>query len=114
MRYRIGSRNHVALFEQHNGNLDEAGQPTYETEADWIPIGFRWPCEMVATSGGEVVRGRQVTDRTTYVLFGEYFGSENVDATCRVSVGGQVLYVAAVYDQTGWQMERRIELKQER
>ena len=73
----------------------------------------RQNCEMIAASGGEVVRGRQVTATTTHVLFGEYFGGEGVNPEMRALIEGKWYNVTSVLDKDGLSEEQRIELKVE-
>ena len=116
-RMRIGARKYQATFSSHNGKQDTAGQYTYGVSDDWVPVVVGWPVEMVATGGGETLRGRQVTAQTTHVLFGEAFGGEGINAEhrCQIEVNGvtQTFGVVSVLDMDGLDMERRVELKQE-
>lgn len=116
---RIGNRRHVAKVTRHNGNTDSHGNPTYEISADWTILISAWPCEMLSTGGGEVIRGRQVAAETSHVLFGEYSGGRKIDPDCRVEVfdpaaGKQVVYgVVSSYDVEGDRREMRVELRRE-
>ena len=112
-RQRLGRRIHQADFQLHNGNLDDSGTPTYTSEDDWQVVIAAWPCEVLNTSGGETLRGRQVTAETTHVLIGEYFGVEGVTTDMRIEVNGQTLAIVSVLDQDGDSYERRIEAKRE-
>ena len=106
VRKRYGQRRHTAQFQRHNGSQYETGNPTYDVPNHWDTIIPDWPCELLSTSGGEMLRGR-------HVLFGEYFGAEGVTADMRVIVGGQTLGIVAAYDPDGTSMEMRVEAKQE-
>lgn len=112
-RKRYGMRRYLASFWQHNGSRDPLNQPTYSTATDWEPVISGWPCELIATNGGEVLRGRQVTAETTHVLFGEFFGAAGVKAQHRCQIDGTFYNVVAAYDADGTRMEQRIEVKAE-
>lgn len=110
MRNRIGTRNHSATFERHNGESDAAGNPNY-ADQNWSPIRAGWPCEFTATSGSEDTRGRQVTAETTHVIYGEYFGATDVTPLDRCKVNGETFGIVDIDDADGLQMEKRAELK---
>jgi hypothetical protein len=112
-RQRIGNRRHVASFSRHNGNQDQTGAPTYGVDSDWSSIIADWPCEMLTTGGGELLRGRQVTSSTTHVLIGDYYGADHVLATDRVLINGLTLEVVLAIDPDGDNVEMRIECKRE-
>lgn len=118
MRGRTGKRRHVATFQSHNGTTDAHNHPTYSTDTDWSNSVVDWPCELTTVQGGEVLRGRQVSEITTHVLFGEYFGADGVAAQMRCLIdnpsGSAVTYqVVAAYDADGLSDEIRVELKAE-
>ena len=50
---------------------------------------------------------------TTHVLFGEYFGADNVTAEMRAVVGGITYSIVAAYDPDGDSREMRIEARRE-
>lgn len=112
-RQRVGNRRHVARIEQHDGTLNGDGHPTYTTPGDWDTYVSSWPCEMLITGGGEVIRGRQVSDQTTAVFFGEYYGVQGTDPKMRISVGGVTYGIVSAYDADGDNREMRIEAKKE-
>lgn len=112
-RKRIGFRNHRALIQEHNGNQDDNGQPTYTVEADWLLVEPQWPVEMVAASGGERLRGRQVAASVTHVLFGEYFGAKEIRPDMRCIIDSSVYGIVSVLDKDGTSMEMRVEVKRE-
>lgn len=112
-RKRIGMRRWTASFTRHDGTLDSYGQPTYHVPEDWVTVGYGWPCEMVSTVGGEVLRGRMVNEKTTHVAFGEFFGSRGVDVKDRCTVDGVQYGIVNMSDSDGLQTERRIELRGE-
>ena len=118
LRQSVGNRVYSATFSEHNGNRDEHGNPTYEVATDWVPVVTRWPCEMIATAGGEMIRGRQTTATTTHVLYGEYFGAKGIKATHRCTIlvddVAETFSVSAVpIDAQGRKMEMRVEVKRE-
>lgn len=113
MRKRVGHRNHSATFSRFNGATNSAGNPQYENPGNWIAVLKVWPCEMVSASGGETIRGRQVTANTSIVLFGDYAAAKYVLESDRVTVDGRVLGVAAAYDAEGDKMELRVECREE-
>ncbi len=112
-RQRIGSRRHVASAKQHNQTQDEHGNPTYSTDDDWSTIVEGWPCELLTTRGGEVIRGRQVSESTTHVLFGEYFGGKDITADMVVTVDAVDYAVVTGFDPDGDKREFRVEVKRE-
>ena len=112
-RKKIGYRNHVATFQQHDASQDSHGQPSYPTGGDWDTVVTDWPCELITTSGGESLRGRQVTETTTHVFYGEYFGAEGVTADMRMIVGGDTYAINTAYDPNGDRRELRVEAKRE-
>ena len=113
-RKRYGARRHNAKFSKHNADADQHGQPLYSEPLDWATTISAWPCELVTTRGGEVLRGRQVTERTTHVLFGEYFGAATATVDQRVEIAGQTYAITAAYDADGLSQEMRVELRQQR
>jgi SPP1 family predicted phage head-tail adaptor len=110
--YSTGKRRDNALIQKHNGNADKYGQPTYKVEADWETV-IRWPCQFQSTSGGEFLRGRQVTAQSTHVLWGDYAAVRNVTTDMRVKIRGQVLGIINVDDLFGDQKEMSIDAKRE-
>jgi hypothetical protein len=106
----IGLRTHVATFYEHNGRVDGAGNPTYSVDNDWVPTIFNWPCELQTVSGGEDARGRQTSQTTTHVLYGEAGGAEGVTVEQRVEIAGRRYNIVSAYDEQGLNMERRVEL----
>lgn len=113
-RQRIGNRRHAARIEKHDGTQEsDHGHPSYTTPGDWDTVVESWPCEVLTTSGGELIRGRQVQAETTHVLFGEYFGADNVTAEMRAVVGGITYSIVAAYDPDGDSREMRIEARRE-
>jgi len=112
-RNRRGGWQHVASFSQHNGRVNEHNLPTVANPGDWRVVVREYPCEVLSTSGGETIRGRQVTAYTTHVLFGDYFAARNIKPDMRVKVKGMKLNIVSVLDPDGDQFEMRIECKAE-
>lgn len=116
MRYRIGQRRYLATFEAHNGNIDETGNPTYDTLADWLESLAGWYCELIATGGSEQIRGRQIAAETTHVIFGDYaaVAAAGITTQHRCTVGGLTRAgIERIYDADGLRTEMVLELKQE-
>ena len=112
-RHRYGFRNYVASFQQHNGNVDDHGTPTYSIDLDWVTVVPEWPVEKVAASGGEILRGRQIAASTTHVLYGEYFSSDGITPEQRCVIDGEIYQIVSVMDLEGRNRERRVELRRE-
>lgn len=111
-RRPIGNRNWKAEFKQHNGNVDDYGQPTYDVEADWTSLIDDWPCELITTVGGEVIRGKMVTEKSTHVLYGDLTAVQSVDAQCSVYIDGDRYGIeAGPIDPDGRNMVARIEVR---
>ena len=113
MRKRVGFRISTAAFTRHNGNVDANGTPTYDSPNDWVAVQGPWPCELVTTTGGEVLRGKQVSATTTHAAFGERFGSQDLTPQDRVTIAGQVFGIVAVIDADGMNRETRLELRRQ-
>lgn len=113
-RQRIGSRRHFADFYRQDGTKDAHGIPDYSDDATWTRVIHAWPCELITASGGERVRGRQVTAATTHVAIGEYYGAREADPDMRAEIGGRRFAIAAAYDPDGDNRETRVELRIER
>jgi len=113
-RNKIGSRRYIATFFAHDGTVDGAGQPTFNDPAAWNQIVTGWYCECLATSGGETLRGQQVTAQTKRVLYGDFAAVRSVTARMRCKVDGIVSDVISVLDDSGEKREMRIQLGEER
>ena len=111
--YNTGKRRDTALIQKHNGNKDTYGQPSLTVEADWETV-VRWPCQFQSTSGGEILRGRQVTAQSTHVLWGDYMAVRNVETTYRIKIRNLTLGIVDVSDLFGDQKEMSIDCKVER
>ena len=113
MRNRVGHRRHRATFESHNGTVDNYGQPTYDNPTDWDLFMADWPCEKVSTVGGEMLRGRMVTAKSTHALFGNFRALEGVNVKMRVRINGELYGITSAGDPSGDRMEMRVELRKE-
>ena len=114
MRKRVGFLRHRASFLRHNGTLDSHGQPTYNTPSDWEVFFEDWPCEFVSTVGGEILRGRQVTAKSTHAMFGNYIAVEGIDAKMKVEKDGLTYGITSFSDPEGIRTEMRVELRLEK
>lgn len=112
-RFRAGYRNHIARFDEYAGDADIHGQPQYTDSTQWDTVLRQWPAELIPTTGGETIRGRQVTAQTTHVLFGSYHGAEMLTAEMRCVLEGKTYGVVRVSNEEGRQQEIRVELKWE-
>jgi hypothetical protein len=114
IRKRIGMRRYRATFWKHDGTMDDYGQPTYQNDANWDQVGGYWPCELITTVGGEIVRGRMTHEKSTHVLYGEFSGvKDTVDANHRCIIDGKKYGISCILDADGLRMEKRIELRGE-
>mgnify|MGYP000743035200 CR=1 FL=1 len=113
MRNRAGQRRHRLDAKQHDGTLDGHGDPTYTVPGDWDTVVTGWPCEMLTVSAGERVRGRQVTDQTTVVFFGEFQGGSTITPDMRVEVNSVTYEVVTAFDPENTRREYRVEAKLE-
>lgn len=113
-RQRIGNRRHSLDAKQHDGTTDSLGTPTYHVAGDWDTVTSGWPVEMLVVSGGETLRGRQVTAQTTHVFYGEYYGGKDIEADMKVVVENVEYDVVTAYDPWGDRQEFRVEAKRER
>ena len=114
MRKRVGFRRYRASFYQHDGTVDTYGQRTYNTESDWTAYFEGWPCEFVSTVGGEVLRGRMVTEKSTHALFGNFAAVEGIDVEMRVVINGVNYGITSVSDPDGTRTEMRVEMRMEK
>ncbi len=112
-RNKIGSRRYIATFFSHDGTVDSVGQPTFNDPAAWQQVIGGWPCECLATSGSETLRGQQVTAQTKRVLYGDFAAVAIASARMRCKVDGIVSDVISVLDDSGEKREMRIQLGEE-
>ena len=98
----------MATFQQPTKSLDSIGQET----TVWTSYLSGWPCELLTTASGEVIRGRQTRTNTTKVLFGNYSAVKDVTTEMQCVISGKVYGVNSVMEQGGNQFEMRVELKE--
>lgn len=110
-RRRIGKRRYNARFEEHDGSLDSHGSPTYTEPGDWDTVIESWPCELLTTTGGEKLNGRQVQATATAVFYGAYQYIADIKENMRVVVDDVTYYVVAAYDPEGDRRELRVECR---
>ncbi len=106
-----GGRNYVAHFEEHNGQQDEHGNPTYSNDRHWRRVVSGWWCDVQTTTGGETPSGRSMSTTTTHVLVGEYYGAQNVQPNHRCFINGDQYEVVSVMDRDGLRRDMQIEVK---
>ena len=114
MRKRVGFRRHQATFKSHDGTVDSYGQPTYNTESDWDVFFSGWPCEFISTVGGEILRGRMVTEKSTHACFGNFRAVEGLNTKMRVEINGNNYGITSVSDPEGVRTEMRVEMRLEK
>ena len=100
-------------MSQHDGTVDIHGEPTLSDPTDWRAVITDWPIEMLAVSGGESLRGRQVSDGTTHVLFGGYSGGRAITPEMQCVINGELYEIVSVLDVEGDRQELRVEVKKE-
>lgn len=110
-RRRVGTRTYIAEIRRHNGTRDDYGQPTYSTPSDYTTLISDWPCEFMSTVGGEIVRGKMITEKSTHVLFGNFAAVEGVNEKDIVVVNGERYGINSIFDQDGLRMEMRVEVR---
>lgn len=94
-------------IETPTATLDAAGQPI----RTWATYGTAsLPAKVEPVSGGEIVRGRQVSAETTIVFTIRYL--TGVTTQMRVSWLGRTFGIVRAYDPYGRQVEMRIEGKE--
>jgi len=111
-RYRTGKRRDVAVFEKHNGNVDEYGTPTLTIDSDWDRF-VSWPCEFLGSKGGEFLRGRQVTSQASNTLYGDYSAVRDVTTEMRLKIRKLTFGLLDVTDAFGDMREMVIDVKRE-
>ena len=111
MRKRTGKRIHRADFTRFDGTVDSTGQEMRHVPENWDTIVSGWPCEFVTTVGGEILRGRMVTEKSTHVLFGFFSTVESVESTDTCVINGQEYGINFIGDPEGVRTEMRVELR---
>lgn len=114
MTRQAGKRRHRASVAQHNGNQDGHGNPTYSVAQDWNEdIITDYPVELLTVRGGEQLRGGQVTGETTHVMYGEFWGGQEIAPDMRVTIEGVTYSVISSFDPEGTGREKRTDLKRQ-
>jgi SPP1 family predicted phage head-tail adaptor len=85
---------------------DATGQPI----RTWATYLADYPVAVDAVSGGEVLRGRQVSAEATTVFSGRWY--EGVTPHMRVTFDGRTLGIVRAHDPYGDRRELRIECKE--
>lgn len=111
MRKRAGKRIHRATFKRFDGTVDSVGQEMRHVPENWDDVSVSWPCEFVTTVGGEILRGRMVTEKSTHVLFGQFSAVESVDVQDTCVINSQEYGINYIGDPDGLRMEMRVELR---
>lgn len=110
---KIGSRRHRADVLRHNGSTDADGIPDYTSPSTWDTVITGWPCQILTSSNGEPVRGRQVTRETTHVFYGAFTGGNKITTDMRVQVEGVTYEVIASIDPYNdrrmWWVEAKVQ-----
>ena len=112
-RERCGARRYRADVKQHDGTVDLHGQPSTLATA-WTTVVAQWPCEVLTTAGGEILRGKQVSAQTTHVFYGDFVGGDEVTPDMKVTVNGVDYHVLSALDMDGQRREIRVEAKVQR
>jgi SPP1 family predicted phage head-tail adaptor len=98
-------RNRITL-QQATETLDGAGQPI----RTWTTYLADYPVAIDQVTGGEALRGRQVSAETEIVFSGRWYAG--VTAQMRVSYDGRTLGVVRASDPYGDRRELRIECRE--
>jgi|TARA_Y100000033_G_scaffold46908_1_gene51927 hypothetical protein len=111
-RKRIGHRNYLALIENAPTEQDEYGQVTYST-GSWTTAVSAWPCELIDTTGGEIIDGMMTKTSTEKVAIGDkpQIDAADVTAKSRCIIDGKTYGITAVRDVSGDGFTVRLELR---
>ena len=101
-----GRKRHRITIQQATSTPDAAGQPIRA----WTTFLADYPVALDQVSGGEVVRGRQVSQETQVVFTGRYYAG--VSSQMRVVYGSRTLGIVRAVDTYGDRRELRIECKE--
>jgi len=71
-------------------------------------------CEFISTVGGEILRGRMVTEKSTHALFGNFAAIEGANVEMRAVINGDNYGITSVSDPEGIRSEMRVELRLEK
>lgn len=98
-------RNRITI-QQATSTLDAAGQPI----RTWTTYLADYPVAIDQVTGGEVLRGRQVSAETQIVFAGRWY--EGVTTQMRVIYGSRTLGIVRACDPYGDRRELRIECRE--
>jgi head-tail adaptor len=110
---KFGARRWRATVQQHDGTVDDHGQPTYSVDSDWDSVLTGLPVELLSTTGGETIRGRQTTAESSHIGYCDYHAGSSVTAGMRLVIDSHRYNVVAVLDELGKRRELRLELRRE-
>jgi len=111
-RKRVGHRNYIALIENPPATQDEYGQISYGS-GSWTTAVSEWPCELIDSSGGEIIDGMMTKTTTEKVAIGDkpQIDAATVTAQSRCIINGQTYGITAVRDVSGDNFTVRLELR---
>ena len=90
-RKRIGHRNYLATIQNPPTTQDEYGQISYSS-GSWTTAVTDWPCELIDTSGGEIIDGMMTKSSTEKVAVGDkpQIDAATVTAQSRCIIDGMM------------------------
>lgn len=111
-RKRVGHRNYLATIENPPATLDEYGQVSYSS-GTWTATVTDWPCEVIDTSGGEIIDGMMTKSTTEKVAIGDkpQIDAGSVTSESRCTIDGKTYGIMAVRDVSGDNFTVRLELR---
>lgn len=112
---RRGRRRYSIEIQQHDGTANDHGHPSYEVTADWDSVIAGVPASRETVSGGETLRGVQVTAETTDVFVCDWstMNAYSVTPEMRLKCDGQVYGIITIRDANGLNREAIIEARRE-
>lgn len=111
MRKRVGHRRWLATFKRFDGTRDSLGQEMKHVPGNWDVVFQDWPCEFISTVGGQMLRGRMVTEKSTHVLYGHYSAVKDILDTDSCFIDGEEYGITSMFDPEGVMLEMRVELR---
>ena len=111
-RKRISHSNYLATIENPPTAQDDYGQITYST-GSWTTAVSGWPCELIDTTGGEIIDGMMTKTSTEKVAIGDkpQIDEASVTAQSRCIIDGKTYGITAVRDVSGDGFTVRLELR---
>ena len=111
-RKRIGHRNYLATIQNPPTTQDEYGQISYSS-GSWTTAVTDWPCELIDTSGGEIIDGMMTKSSTEKVAVGDkpQIDAATVTSSSRCIIDGKTYGITAVRDVSGDNFTVRLELR---